>query len=138
GEAAGLPQEDRGRFLARWQQFTAPVMAKGVEDTAFYRYLPLVSLNDVGSDPRSFGISVAAFHAANQARQRYRPHCLLAGSTHDSKRSEDVRARIAVLSEMPAQWEDFLLRVSGWGEVVANRASDGRAPDGNAVWLLFQ
>jgi (1->4)-alpha-D-glucan 1-alpha-D-glucosylmutase len=139
GEAAAMPDDQRARFLARWQQFTAPVMAKGVEDTAFYRYLPLVSLNDVGSDPRSFGNSVAAFHAANQSRQRYRPHCLLAGSTHDSKRSEDVRARIAVLSELPAQWEDFLLRVSGWGELVAKRSEDDRArPDGNTVWLLFQ
>lgn len=139
GEAEAMPLAERARFLARWQQFTAPVMAKGVEDTAFYRYLPLISLNDVGGEPRSFGISVAAFHAANQVRQRHRPHCLLGGSTHDSKRSEDVRARVAVLSEMPAQWEDFVLRVSGWGELLAHKREDGGSwPDGNTVWLLFQ
>ncbi|WP_186510707.1 malto-oligosyltrehalose synthase [Caenimonas sedimenti] len=138
GEGEAMPAAQRARFLARWQQFTAPVMAKAVEDTAFYRYLPLVSLNDVGGDPRSFGISVAAFHAANQNRQRHRPHCMLASSTHDTKRSEDVRARIAVLSELPAQWEDFLLRVSGWGELYLTRTDTRSLPDGNAIWLLFQ
>jgi (1->4)-alpha-D-glucan 1-alpha-D-glucosylmutase len=98
GEAAQLAQDVRRRFLARWQQFTAPVTAKAMEDTAFYRYVPLISLNEVGGDPRSFGVSVAAFHFANQYRQRHRPHCLLGTSTHDSKRGEDLRARIDVLS----------------------------------------
>jgi (1->4)-alpha-D-glucan 1-alpha-D-glucosylmutase len=135
GEAETMPEDLRARFLARWQQFTAPVMAKAVEDTAFYRYLPLVSLNEVGGEPRSFGVSVAAFHSANLSRQRYRPHCLLASSTHDSKRSEDLRCRIDVLSELPAQWEDFLLRVSGWAE---RYRTDAAMPSHNAVWLLFQ
>ena len=85
-------------------------MAKGVEDTAFYRYHRLVSLNEVGGDPRRFGISVAAFHAASQDRAKRWPHTLLATSTHDSKRSEDVRARIDVLSEMPAAWRLNLRR----------------------------
>ncbi len=98
GEAADVPPEQRARFLARWQQFTAPVMAKAVEDTAFYRYLRLTSLNEVGGEPSSYGISVAAFHGANQARARHRPHCLLATSTHDSKRGEDLRARIDAVS----------------------------------------
>ena len=138
GEAANLPVEGRGRFLARWQQFTAPVTAKAMEDTAFYRYVPLLSLNEVGSEPRSFGMSVAAFHHANTYRQRHRPHCLLGTSTHDSKRGEDLRARIDVLSEMPAQWEDCLLRLSGWAQLYLTRTPDGVRPGNNDIWLLFQ
>ena len=86
------------------QQFTGPVMAKGLEDTAFYRYFPLSSLNEVGGDLRQFGIPPAAFHARNLDRRQSWPHALLATSTHDSKRSEDVRARINVLSEIPGEW----------------------------------
>jgi (1->4)-alpha-D-glucan 1-alpha-D-glucosylmutase len=138
GEAASLPQDMRARFLARWQQFTAPVMAKAMEDTAFYRYVPLLSLNEVGGDPRSFGVSVAAFHFANQTRQRHRPHCLLGTSTHDSKRGEDLRARMDVLSELPAQWEDCLLRLSGWAQFYLTRTADRTWPSHNDIWLLFQ
>ncbi|MBC5785481.1 malto-oligosyltrehalose synthase [Ramlibacter sp. USB13] len=138
GEAANLPQDMRRRFLARWQQFTAPVTAKAMEDTAFYRYVPLLSLNEVGGDPRSFGVSVAAFHFANQQRQRHRPHCLLGTSTHDSKRGEDLRARIDVLSEIPAQWEDCLLRLSGWAHLYVTKTPDQTWPSNNDVWILFQ
>jgi (1->4)-alpha-D-glucan 1-alpha-D-glucosylmutase len=138
GEAAHLPEAARSRFLARWQQFTAPVTAKAMEDTAFYRYLPLLSLNEVGGDPRSFGVSAAAFHFANLTRQRHRPHCLLATSTHDSKRGEDLRARLNVLSEMPAQWEDCLLRLSGWAQLYLARTAKATWPTGNDIWLLFQ
>lgn len=138
GEAEEMPADLRARFLARWQQFTAPVMAKSMEDTAFYRYVPLLSLNEVGGDPRSFGVSVAAFHAANVGRQRHRPHCMLGTSTHDTKRSEDLRARIDVLSEMPAEWEDVLLRLSGWAQLYLTRTRDGTWPSGNDIWLLFQ
>lgn len=138
GEAASMDESLRQRFAARWQQFTAPVMAKAVEDTAFYRYLPLVSLNEVGGDPRSFGVSVAAFHGANQARLRHRPHCLLGGSTHDSKRSEDLRARIDVLSEDPALWRESLERMSSWGELYLTETDKGTAPSRNDIWLLFQ
>ncbi|HVE53032.1 MAG TPA: malto-oligosyltrehalose synthase, partial [Ramlibacter sp.] len=138
GEAAHLPIEGRERFLARWQQFTAPVTAKAMEDTAFYRYIPLLSLNEVGGEPRSFGVSVAAFHFANATRQRHRPHCLLGTSTHDSKRGEDLRARINVLSEMPAQWEDCVLRLSGWAQLYVTRMPDATWPSQNDVWLLFQ
>src|SRR3984957_11029951 len=81
-------------FAMKFQQFTSPVMAKGLEDTAFYRYNRLVSLNDVGGDLRRFGITTAEFHLANRERLRDWPHTMLATSTHDSKRSEDVRARI--------------------------------------------
>ncbi len=138
GEAALLPEDGRRRFLARWQQFTAPVMAKATEDTAFYRYIPLLSLNEVGGEPRSFGMSVSAFHFANLTRQRHRPHCLLATSTHDSKRGEDLRARINVLSEIPAQWEDCLLRLSGWAHFYQTRTPKETWPSHNDLWLLFQ
>jgi (1->4)-alpha-D-glucan 1-alpha-D-glucosylmutase len=89
-------------FAARFQQFCAPVAAKGVEDTAFYRYHRLVSLNEVGADPEAFGISASAFHGANADRRKRWPHTMLTTSTHDNKRSEDVRSRIDVLSERPA------------------------------------
>jgi (1->4)-alpha-D-glucan 1-alpha-D-glucosylmutase len=138
GEAAHLPHDMRKRFLARWQQFTAPVTAKAMEDTAFYRYLPLLSLNEVGGDPRSFGVSIPAFHFANQTRQRHRPHCMLGTSTHDSKRGEDLRARINVLSEIPALWEDCLLRLSGWAQLYLTRTADRTWPSQNDIWLLFQ
>ncbi|MEJ8839618.1 malto-oligosyltrehalose synthase [Ramlibacter sp. AN1133] len=138
GEARNMPREERQRFLARWQQFTAPVTAKAMEDTAFYRYVPLLSLNEVGSEPRSFGVSVSAFHFANQKRQRDRPHCLLGTSTHDSKRGEDLRARINVLSELPAQWEDCLLRLSQWAQLYVTRTPKGNLPSTNDIWLLFQ
>lgn len=95
---------ERRAFIMSLQQFTGPVMAKGLEDTAFYRDFPLSSLNEVGSDPRQFGISPAVFHARNLERRHSWPHALLATSTHDSKRSEDVRARINVLSEIPGEW----------------------------------
>ena len=97
-------RSERREFIMSLQQFTGPVMAKGLEDTAFYRHFPLASLNEVGSDPRQFGISPAVFHARNLQRARSWPHALLATSTHDSKRSEDVRARINVLSEIPGEW----------------------------------
>ncbi|MFC5497262.1 malto-oligosyltrehalose synthase [Caenimonas terrae] len=135
-----LPVEPalRDRFVARWQQFTAPVMAKSVEDTAFYRYLRLASLNDVGGDPGRFGLSVAAFHAANQSRSRFRPHGMLATSTHDSKRSEDLRARIDVLSELPGVWLERAGRWADMAQRYVTRTDAGDAPSRNDLWLLFQ
>jgi len=98
----GLP--DVRRFARRFQQYSAPVAAKGVEDTAFYRYFPLASLNEVGGEPDRIGMSVAQFHEASADRQRRWPHTRLASSTHDNKRSEDVRLRINVLSECTGAW----------------------------------
>ena len=126
------------RFAQRFQQFTAPVAAKGIEDTAFYRYHRLISLNEVGGDPAVFGISAAAFHGASAQRARHWPHTMLATSTHDNKRSEDVRNRINVLSEKPAWWR---LALSRWR--VATRAwrveLDGReAPSPSDQYLLHQ
>jgi (1->4)-alpha-D-glucan 1-alpha-D-glucosylmutase len=125
-------------FAMKFQQFTSPVMAKGLEDTAFYRYNRLVSLNDVGSDLHRFGVRTAEFHFANQERLRYWPHTMLATGTHDSKRSEDVRTRIDVLSEIPELWR---LRVRDWRRF--NRShkrlvNDQPAPSPNDEYLLYQ
>lgn len=125
-------------FAMKFQQVSSPVMAKGVEDTAFYRYHRLTSLNDVGGEPRRFGISVAAFHAATRARAISWPHNMLATSTHDSKRSEDVRARLNVLSELPATWKLMLKR---WSRLNRGRQRliDGvAAPSRNDEYLLYQ
>jgi (1->4)-alpha-D-glucan 1-alpha-D-glucosylmutase len=117
-------------FVRRFQQFTAPVMAKAVEDTALYRYHRLLCLNDVGSDPRRFGIDAATFHTRNAHRAKCHPHAMLASSTHDSKRSEDVRLRLAVLSEMPQDWHATVLRWRTWIGDTSVSASD--------VYLLMQ
>lgn len=98
------------RFARRFQQYSAPVAAKGVEDTAFYRYFPLSSLNEVGGEPDRIGLTVEAFHAASLDRQRRWPHTMLATSTHDNKRSEDVRLRINLLSERVEAWRDAVTR----------------------------
>ncbi|RZL91353.1 MAG: malto-oligosyltrehalose synthase [Variovorax sp.] len=122
------------RFAIRFQQFSAPVTAKGVEDTAFYRYFPLSSLNEVGGEPAHFGMTVAAFHTASADRALRWPHTMLATSTHDNKRSEDVRNRINVLSEMPAAWRLALRR---WRAM--NVAPEGVAmPSAADQYLLYQ
>jgi (1->4)-alpha-D-glucan 1-alpha-D-glucosylmutase len=103
----GLSEVDRSErrlFVMRFQQLTGPVMAKGLEDSAFYRYCPLLSLNEVGGAPDKFGVSASFFHAKSLIRQASWRNSLLATSTHDNKRSEDVRARINVLSEIPTDW----------------------------------
>ncbi len=94
----------------RFQQLTGAVMAKGIEDTACYRWTRFVALNEVGGDPSRFGVSVAEFHAANAARQARWPATMTTLSTHDTKRGEDVRARLAVLSELPGEWAEALDR----------------------------
>ena len=107
---SGPRREEMARFAMRFQQFTAPVVAKGVEDTAFYRYNRFIALNEVGGNPGRFGVSLKAFHAASEARAKSWPFSMLATSTHDTKRSEDARARLAALSEMPGQWRMALRR----------------------------
>jgi (1->4)-alpha-D-glucan 1-alpha-D-glucosylmutase len=99
-------------FAMRFQQLTAPVTAKGVEDTAFYRSVRLAALNEVGGDPARFGTSVDEFHRQNVLRAAHHPHALLATATHDMKRGEDARARLAALSEVPEQWRRALARWS--------------------------
>jgi (1->4)-alpha-D-glucan 1-alpha-D-glucosylmutase len=125
-------------FGMRLQQFTSPVMAKGMEDTAFYRHPPLISLNDVGGDPRRFGVTLSAFHRANQDRASRHPHALLAGSTHDSKRSEDVRARIDVLSEMVDVWWQQLGRWHRINRARFGHVGDDQAPSRRDEYLLYQ
>lgn len=125
-------------FVMKFQQATGPVMAKGLEDTAFYIYNRLASLNEVGGNPERFGISLNAFHRQNEARLRQWPHSLLATSTHDTKRGEDVRARIDVLSEIPGEWRAALTR---WSRINASKkavVNDEPAPDRNDEYLLYQ
>lgn len=125
-------------FIQRWQQFTAPVMAKSMEDTAFYRHHRLASLNDVGGDPRQFGLSVNAFHAANQYRARFTPHTMLATTTHDTKRAEDVRTRLDVLSEIPQAWEQALGRWHALNHKRTSQVDGEMAPSRNDQYLLYQ
>ncbi len=126
-------------FTMKFQQLTGPAMAKGLEDTACYIYNRLVSVNEVGGSPREFGITAEEFHKANQARLENWPRQLLETSTHDSKRSEDVRARLDVLSEMPKQWSAQVLRWRRANRTRKRIISDGRTvPDPNEEYLLYQ
>jgi (1->4)-alpha-D-glucan 1-alpha-D-glucosylmutase len=121
-------------FVIRFQQTTPAVFGKGVEDTAFYRYGRLLALCEVGGDPSRFGISVGALHEANLARARRFPEGMLTTATHDTKRSSDVRARIAALTWMPGEWER---RTRRWLELTQELRSGG-APDDRERYFLFQ
>jgi (1->4)-alpha-D-glucan 1-alpha-D-glucosylmutase len=129
---------ERLRFAMKFQQYTGPVQAKGMEDTAFYRYNAVLSLNEVGGDPSRFGRSVAEFHDANEKRQTQWPYEMLATSTHDTKLGEDVRARLNVLSELPHEWA----REAGkWMRITKNYRTvvDGDpAPDRNDEYRFYQ
>ncbi len=138
GSSAAWYKQAVLRFAMKFQQVTAAVMAKGLEDTAFYRYSRLVSLNEVGGDPSHFGTSVAEFHEANQERLSQWPDSMLASSTHDSKRSEDVRARINVLSEIPQEWQSRLRRWRDWNRTHKTTLEDAPVPARNDEYLLYQ
>jgi (1->4)-alpha-D-glucan 1-alpha-D-glucosylmutase len=126
--------EPEDELVYRLQQVTGPVMAKGVEDTSFYTYNRMVALNEVGGSPGKFGVSVEEFHADNAHIAADWPATMLTTSTHDTKRSEDVRARIALLSEEPGGFADAVAR---WAS--ANRRhKTGDLPDRNTEWLLYQ
>ncbi|GAC1416873.1 MAG: malto-oligosyltrehalose synthase [Acidobacteriaceae bacterium] len=128
-------------LLLRFQQFTPPVMAKGVEDTAFYCYNRLVAMSEVGGDPGSDGLSVTQFHDYNVTMQATHPYTMVTLSTHDTKRSDDVRARLAVLSEMPQQFGEALLRWSRINnELRAEifRGETHHGPDRNTEYMLYQ
>jgi (1->4)-alpha-D-glucan 1-alpha-D-glucosylmutase len=121
-------------FITRFQQLTGPVMAKGVEDTAFYCYNRFASLNEVGGAPEKFGVSPEKFHEFLQQQQTRWPHSQLTTSTHDTKRAEDVRARLNVLSEIPEIWREKVLR---WAQM--NEAfHQNNFPDRNAEYLFYQ
>ncbi|MFL6234141.1 MAG: malto-oligosyltrehalose synthase, partial [Thermoanaerobaculia bacterium] len=126
--------EVEGELVMRFQQLTGPAMAKGVEDTAFYNFHRLTALNEVGGSPGDFGLRVEAFHRLAAESQRLWPQALLATSTHDTKRSEDVRARISLLSEIPEPWGEAARR---WYERNA-KYRKGDFPDRNAEYLLYQ
>ncbi|MCF6150528.1 MAG: malto-oligosyltrehalose synthase [Candidatus Kuenenia sp.] len=125
-------------FTMKFQQITGPVMAKGVEDTIFYVYNRLISLNEVGGNPDWFGISIDAFHGQNTERARSWQHSMLTTSTHDTKRSEDVRARINVLSEIPAKWRECVIRWSRINKKHKRIVEDLVAPDKNEEYLFYQ
>lgn len=134
-------EEDRREVIAwamKFQQLTGPIMARGVEDTAFYVYNRLASLCEVGGNPGRFGVSVSEFHRANQSRAELWPHALLASSTHDTKRSEDVRARLNVLSEMPERWEAAVRRWTKLNTDKKTLVEGAAAPDRNEEYLLYQ
>lgn len=142
GEAAD-PQDDAsagGPLYAamHFQQVTGPVMAKAEEDTAFYRYVRLLALNEVGGDPHRFGMSVAAFHHLARQRARYWPQAMLSTATHDTKRGEDARTRLALLSEIPREWGR---RVFHWLRLNRSRrveVDEEFVPDRNVEYLFYQ
>jgi (1->4)-alpha-D-glucan 1-alpha-D-glucosylmutase len=125
-------------FVMRFQQLTGPVMAKGLEDTVFYIYNRFVSLNEVGGSPDRFGTTLEAFHGKNIERIKYWPHALITTATHDTKRSEDVRARINVLSEIPVEWRKSLINWKRLNKRKKFIVDTIRVPDGNEEYLLYQ
>lgn len=136
-----LSEEENSRrlkFVMRFQQFTGPLMAKGVEDTALYVYNRLVSLNEVGGFPERFGVTLEAFHTYNLNRLKHWPNALSATATHDTKRGEDMRARINALSEIPDQWER---QIREWNRINRKRKRKVKGlevPDRNDEYFLYQ
>jgi len=139
--APGLTQRDKERWLSfvmRWQQFTGPIAAKGVEDTALYVYNCLLSLNEVGSDPGEGAVSVPEFHDYNRSRVQKWNSTMNATSTHDTKRGEDVRARLNVLSEMPDSWARRVGQWSRWNRKFRTEVDGELLPDENQELALYQ
>jgi (1->4)-alpha-D-glucan 1-alpha-D-glucosylmutase len=125
-------------FVMRFQQYTGPVQAKGLEDTACYRFNRLLSLNEVGGDPQRFGGSSDQFHEANRLRLERWPYAMLATATHDTKRGEDARARLNVLSEIPDEWRRLIFQ---WARLNASHRTEvhgEKAPDRNDEYLFYQ
>ncbi len=137
-DAEGIKEHEH--FVMKFQQTTGPIMAKGLEDTAFYIFNRLAALNEVGGEPEHFGITPAEFHATCTHNARRWPHTMLATSTHDTKRAEDTRARVLALSEMPDAWRESLRT---WSKLnAAHKATiegeTAQAPDPNEEYLLYQ
>jgi (1->4)-alpha-D-glucan 1-alpha-D-glucosylmutase len=133
-----VDEDLRRAFVAKFQQCTGPITAKGVEDTAFYVFNRLVALSEVGGEPDASGATVEVFHRQNAARLAETPHSLLATSTHDTKRSEDVRARIAAISEIPAEWRRAVRRWRTMNRKHRREIDGDSAPDRNEEYLLYQ
>ncbi|MCK6468430.1 MAG: malto-oligosyltrehalose synthase [Candidatus Brocadia sinica] len=125
-------------FVMKFQQVTGPVTAKGLEDTTFYIYNRLASLNEVGGSPERFGTPMETFHGQNIERSKFWPHTFIATSTHDTKRSEDVRARINVLSEIPDEWREHLTRWRRLNKKNVVIVEGQTVPDPNEEYLLYQ
>lgn len=135
---SGFSRQALLRCAMRLQQYSGPVVAKGLEDTAFYRYNRFIALNEVGGDPERFGATVAAFHKANQQRAQHWPHAMLTTATHDTKRGEDTRARLAALSEYADEWARQL---PVWTRILRGpqaSADSALRPDRNDEYLLYQ
>jgi (1->4)-alpha-D-glucan 1-alpha-D-glucosylmutase len=136
-----LPDDEKNQWIhvvMRFQQLTGPLMAKGFEDTTLYVYSRLLSFNEVGGDPGKFGISVEEFHKFNQKRANLWPHSMNATSTHDTKRGEDIRARINVISEMPEEWESNIetwRKLNGRAKTIVK---GNEVPDRNDEYFLYQ
>lgn len=126
------------KIIVKFQQLTVPLTAKGLEDTALYIYNRLISLNDVGGDPRCFGCSPHDFHAFIQARADNWPHTMNSSATHDSKRGEDARARLNVLSELPEQWQEHLKSWHALNRGKKIGLNGAQVPDQNEEYLLYQ
>jgi (1->4)-alpha-D-glucan 1-alpha-D-glucosylmutase len=137
-DLAPQSQNERLNFIMRWQQFTGAVMAKGFEDTALYNYNCLISFNEVGGSPDTPGLSAEDYHKWNLSRAKCWPHALNATSTHDTKRSEDVRARINVLSEIPDEWEEHLNKWREWNGHNKLKSGGLEYPEPNTELLLYQ
>jgi (1->4)-alpha-D-glucan 1-alpha-D-glucosylmutase len=137
GRPAGRGGRDarRDELVVRFQQTCGPVMAKGVEDTAFYRWTRLTGLNEVGGDPSRFGVAPEEFHAYASHQQREWPTAMTTLSTHDTKRSEDVRARLVVLAERHAEWAEA---VREWFDAAARHRSPEGWPDATTEYLIWQ
>ncbi|TVR83073.1 MAG: malto-oligosyltrehalose synthase [Rhodospirillales bacterium] len=138
GRKSPYPRREVQRLAMKFQQYTGPVMAKGVEDTAFYRFCALTSLNEVGGEPTRFGVSVSAFHNRCQDQAKRSPASMVCTATHDTKRGEDVRARINVLSEMPDAWAESVRRWAAFNRRRKVDLEEGPAPTPNHEYLFYQ
>jgi (1->4)-alpha-D-glucan 1-alpha-D-glucosylmutase len=138
GEVIPEQKEARLAFVMRWQQLTGAITAKGFEDTLLYVYFPLLSLNDVGGDPRAADSSAVRFEDFIEKRSQHWPHALNSTATHDTKRGEDVRARIDVLSEIPAEWSRRLIRWNKWNAKKRGVVKGQPAPDRNEEIFIYQ
>jgi (1->4)-alpha-D-glucan 1-alpha-D-glucosylmutase len=131
-------QKEWLNFVMKFQQLSGPLMAKGLEDTVFYIYNKLISLNEVGGSPHRFGTSLVEFHYFNKKRAARWPHTMNATSTHDSKRGEDARARLAVLSELPNQWKGKLATWHKWNKNKKGSKESGEIPEKNDEYFFYQ
>lgn len=131
-------RRERETFAGRFQQVTSPLMAKGIEDTAFYRYCPLISLNEVGGHPTSASVSIEQFHTENLHRHVHHPESMLTLSTHDTKRSQDVRARLHVLTELASKWRKEVYRWSRLNHRLVREVDGLPAPSRNDEYLFYQ